>query len=60
VTDGAAELAALEAGGTAVFHRTPEEVDLEKLMDPASVPVAFAMGKRQARADAPELRTFLA
>ncbi|WP_421119714.1 patatin-like phospholipase family protein [Aquihabitans daechungensis] len=60
VTDGAAELAKLEAGGTAVFHRTPEAVDLEKLMDPASVPVAFAMGKRQARADAPELRTFLA
>ncbi len=59
VNDSAAELAELEAGGTAVFHRTPEAVDLEKLMDPASVPVAFAMGKRQARADAPELRTFL-
>lgn len=59
VTDGPAELAALEAGGTAVFHRTPDDVDLEKLMDPAGVPVAFAMGKRQARADATELRSFL-
>jgi NTE family protein len=58
-TDGAAELAQLEAGGTAVFHRTPEDVDMDKLMDPAGVPVAFAMGKRQARADAAELRTFL-
>ena len=50
----------MEADGTAVFHRTPEDVDIEKLMDPATVPMAFAMGKRQARADAPELRAFLA
>ena len=60
VSDTDAELVELEATGTKVFHRTPEDVDLEKLMDPASVPVAFAMGKRQARSDAAELRTFLA
>jgi NTE family protein len=59
-TDNAAELARLEAGGTSVFHRTPEDVDIEKLMDPGSVPIAFAMGKRQAQGDAAELRTFLA
>jgi len=58
-TDPDAELAALEASGSEVFHRTPEDVDAEKLMDPASVPLAFAMGKRQATADADALRTFL-
>jgi hypothetical protein len=60
VRDTDAELASLEATGTKVFHRIPEQVDMEKLMDPASVPVAFAMGKRQATADVDELRTFLA
>jgi len=60
VVDTDAELARLAASGTAVFHRTPEDADAEKLMDPASVPVAFAMGKRQADADADELRSFLA
>jgi NTE family protein len=54
-----AELAELEATGTRVFHRTPETVDPERLMDPTSVSAAFAMGKRQARDDAAELRTFL-
>lgn len=54
-----AELEELEATGTRVFHRTPEDVDPDKLMDPAGVPVAFAMGKRQARTDGPELRRFL-
>lgn len=59
-TDTDAELAELEAMGTRVFHRTPEDADAEKLMDPASVPVAFAMGKRQASSDVAELRAFLA
>lgn len=59
-TDTEAELAELEATGTKVFHRTPEDADAEKLMDPASVPVAFAMGKRQAKGDVAELRAFLA
>jgi NTE family protein len=54
-----AELQELEATGTRVFHRTPEDVDPEKLMDPASVAKAFAMGKRQAKDDVTELRTFL-
>lgn len=57
--DPDAELKELEATGTKVFHRTPEEVDPMKLMDPASVSVAFAMGKRQALADVDELRDFL-
>jgi NTE family protein len=59
-TDPDAELEELAASGTEVFHRTPEDVDAEKLMDPGSVPVAFAMGQRQARADAGDLRSFLA
>lgn len=65
-TDGAtsaasadAELDELRATGTRVFHRTPEDVDPEKLMDPASVATAFAMGKRQAADDVAELRSFL-
>jgi len=37
----------------------PEAVDLMKLMDPEAVPEAVAMGERQARADAEELRAFL-
>ena len=66
ITDGSsgaedteAELKELEATGTRVFHRTPESVDPLKLMDPASVASAFAMGKRQARDDVDELRDFL-
>lgn len=55
-----AELAELEATGTRVFHRTPEEADATKLMDPVSVAAAFAMGKRQAQGDVDELRGFLA
>ncbi len=54
------EVAALEDGGTKVFHRIPETMDLLTLMDPAAVPEAIAMGRRQAAADADELRTFLA
>jgi NTE family protein len=54
------ELDALRASGTEVFHRMPETMDLLTLMDPAAVPDAIAMGERQARADADELRAFLA
>ena len=55
-----AELAALRASGTEAFHRHPESVDVGTLMDPAAVPDAIAMGRRQAAADAEELRAFLA
>lgn len=58
--DPVAELEALEASGTKVFSRMPESVDLDRLMDPAAVPDAIAMAQRQARADADELRAFLA
>lgn len=60
VANTEAELEELAATGTEVFHRTPEEADAEALMDPAAVPVAFAMGTRQADADADALRDFLA
>jgi len=53
------EVAALEATGTKVFARNPESVDLTRLMDPASVPQAIAMGGRQAKADAQDIREFL-
>lgn len=55
-----AELAALRDSGTELLVRTPEEVDPERLMDPGGVPDAIAMGRRQAAADAEELRGFLA
>lgn len=54
-----AELAALEASGSRVFRRVPGAVDPEKLMDPAAVPDAIERGRRQATADAEELRSFL-
>lgn len=54
------EVAALEASGSKVFFRIPETVEIEKLMDPAAVPEALAMGRRQATVDAEDLRTFLA
>lgn len=54
------ELAALRASGSEVFHRHPESVDVGGLMDPAGVPEAISMGRRQAAADAQELRSFLA
>lgn len=60
VTDVPAELAALRAGGTEVFHRSPREADIERLMDPLTVPVALDMGRDQARGDADELRAVLA
>jgi NTE family protein len=54
------ELAALRASGSEVFRRVPESVDVATLMDPAAVPDAIEMGRRQAAADADELRAFLA
>jgi NTE family protein len=54
------ELEHLRGSGTEVFFRKPESMDLLRLMDPTAVPDALAMGKRQADADADELRTFLA
>jgi NTE family protein len=55
-----AELAALRASGTEALIRVPEAVDVAMLMDPAAVPTAIEMGRRQAAADADELRTFVA
>ena len=51
---------ALKASGTKVFLRSPESMDLTKLMDPKAVPDAIAMAKRQAAADADALREFIA
>jgi len=53
------EFAALGASGTEVFCRVPTSVDAKALMDPAAVPAAIEMGRRQAAADADELRRFL-
>jgi NTE family protein len=55
---GAQELADLEASGTKVLLRTPAEVDMLELMEPAAVPRALAMGARQAAADVAELSAF--
>ncbi len=54
------ELDALAGTGTEVMFKMPERVDLETLMDPAAVPDAVAMARRQAAADADELRRFMA
>ncbi len=54
------ELVALRATGSSLFLRTPEATDVTQLMDPAAVPEAIEMGRRQATADAEELRSFLA
>ena len=56
----AKEVAALEATGTKVFLRSPETMDITRLMDPKSVPEAIAMAKRQAAADVDALREFIA
>jgi len=56
----AAEVDALKASGTKVFLRSPESMDLMKLMDPKAVPDAVAMAKRQAAADVDALREFIA
>ncbi|MEN3316563.1 MAG: hypothetical protein V7605_2797 [Acidimicrobiaceae bacterium] len=50
------EFAALVASGSEVFCRVPTTVDPEALMDPAAVPDAIEMGRRQAAADAEDLR----
>ena len=55
-----AEVAQLEASGSQVFLRSPESMDITKLMDPKSVPDAIAMAKRQAAADAEALKAFIA
>lgn len=52
------ELDALRASGTEVLFRMPESMDVLRLMDPSAVPDAVAMGRRQAEADADELRDF--
>ncbi len=54
------EVAALQQSGSALFLRTPGAVDVAQLMDPAAVPQAIEMGRRQGAADADELRAFLA
>jgi hypothetical protein len=54
------EVSRLKASGSQVFLRSPESMDLTKLMDPKSVPEAIAMAKRQAAADAEELKAFIA
>ena len=54
------ELDALRASGTEVFFRMPESMDVLRLMDPTAVPDAMAMARRQATADAEELRAFWA
>jgi len=58
--EGRQELADLEASGTEVVLRVPEEVDLATLMSPSAVPGALAMGARQAAADVGMLATFWA
>ncbi|MCD9624367.1 patatin-like phospholipase family protein [Rhabdothermincola salaria] len=52
------ELQALRDSGTEVFLRIPERMDPLTLMDPAAVPEAVEMARRQADADAEELRSF--
>lgn len=56
----AAELADLRDTGTEVFLRSPESMDIERLMDPTAVPEAIAMARRQAAADVDALRAFIA
>jgi NTE family protein len=53
------EFAALHASGSRVFRQVPHAVDPVTLMDPAAVPGAIEMGRRQADGAAEELRTFL-
>ncbi|MGI8776280.1 MAG: hypothetical protein ACR2LJ_02590 [Acidimicrobiales bacterium] len=54
------EFAALVASGSKVFCRVPTTVEPNALMDPAALPDAIEMGRRQAAADAGDLRRFLA
>lgn len=53
-----AEVEALGGSGAEVYFRMPEQMDPLRLMDPAAVPDAVAMARRQAHADADELRAF--
>ena len=55
-----AELEELRASGSELFLRSPETMDVARLMDPKAVPEAIAMARRQAAADADALREFLA
>lgn len=54
------ELERLEASGSKVLVRSPESVDLTRLMDPHAVGEAVALARRQADADAADLRAFIA
>lgn len=54
------ELEELRASGSELFLRSPETMDIARLMDPKAVPEAIAMARRQAAADADALREFLA
>ena len=55
-----AEIAELRASGSELFLRSPESMDIARLMDPKAVPEAIAMARRQAAADADALREFIA
>jgi hypothetical protein len=54
------ELEELRASGSQLFLRSPETMDIARLMDPKAVPEAIAMARRQAAADADALREFIA
>lgn len=54
------ELARLRSTGSQVLVRSPESVDITRLMDPHSVTDAIALARRQAAADADALRSFVA
>ncbi|MDQ1307211.1 MAG: hypothetical protein QG671_3043 [Actinomycetota bacterium] len=57
-TSMADEVAALAANGTPALLRGPEPTDVSKLMSPAAVPEAIAMGRRQAAEQIGELLAF--
>ena len=57
-TSMAKEVAALAANGTPALLRGPEPTDVSKLMSPAAVPEAIAMGRRQAAEQIGELLAF--
>jgi NTE family protein len=52
------EIAALNSGGTATLMRTPDDVDMTKLMSPAAVPDAMAAGESMAAKDAVSAKYF--
>jgi NTE family protein len=56
--DSRREREELRASGCEVVLRTPTEVDIDKLMAPASLPKALAMGAHQASDDVGMLATF--